>query len=55
MLYTSFRIKRETYRLLKKLRDKEKANSIDEIITLLLIEHDTLKIIKQQTNESNSH
>jgi hypothetical protein len=36
MLYTSFRIKRETYRKLRKLRDKLKLKSIDELIIKLL-------------------
>jgi hypothetical protein len=43
MQYTSFRIKRETYTKLRKLRNKLKLKSIDELINL---------IIKQQTNEN---
>jgi hypothetical protein len=40
MLYTSFRIKRETYAKLRKLRDKLKLKSIDELI-IKLLSHET--------------
>ena len=46
MLYTSFRVKRETYKKLRKLRDKQKLKSIDEVINL---------IIKEQTNVRQSN
>ena len=36
MQYTSFRIKRETYLKLRKLRDKRKLKSIDDLINQLL-------------------
>jgi hypothetical protein len=42
MQYTSFRIKRETYRKLVKIRNKKKQKSIDEAINYLLTQaHET--------------
>jgi hypothetical protein len=54
MLYTSFRIKRETYRKLKKQRNKWKEGSIDETINELLARSEYLDlIIKLRTNEQS--
>jgi hypothetical protein len=57
MLYTSFRVKRETYQKLRKLRNKLKLKSIDEVITILMDDETTVslsKIIKRRTHAQAS-